>query len=314
MKKLAIVIAVFCSFLPLPSFGQNGYAYFYFEGDQQTPFYVKVEGQMQPRYGQNHFIIPDLGAGYTHFEILFQQNEYPAQKFLLDVPDGGFRGFALKKINDKQFALYDLQQKKYILAGNKKEDDAAPEFNNIPVEPTAVAVKKKRVPKQTDQPGSLALFSGDTTLVLPDNSAAANGNKGKDTASQDVFLKGIVLNDNTNSDQVIIRDAGTLPPVANTDCPNAMSNEEFENFALKLLNKDEDDSRLKFLKKETNNHCFSTEQVRIIVKNLKGQSARYEAVKLLYRHTSDQEHYQELESLFNTPFLKEKFAQIINPK
>lgn len=309
MKRLALIGVVLISLLSVPSFGQHGYAYFYFEGDQQTPFYVKVEGQMQPRYGQNHFIIPDLGEGYTHFEILFQQNEYPPQEFLLDVPDGGFRGFALRKVNDQQFALYDLQQKKYILAGNKKEDDVAPKFDEIPVAQPSLAPKRKKNRIGTRE--VLPLLNGDTTIVLPENNA-------KDTTPLDTeatFMKGVVLNGGkTSPESDIKRDAGSLPLVANTDCPNAMSNEDFENFALKLLNKEEDESRLKFLKKETDNYCFSTEQVRIIAKNLKGQSARYEAVKMLYSHTSDQKNYGKLESLFNTPFLKEKFAQIINPK
>lgn len=312
MKRFLLLSALLLWPFCLQVFGQHGYAYFYFEGNQETPFYVKVEGQMQPRYGQNYFIIPNLGEGYTHFEILFQQNKYPPQKFLLDVPDGGFRGFTLHKVNDKQFSLFDIQQRKYIIAGNKKEDDKAPVFGqhffDTPEESPVALEKPKKIRRNTDA-GSLSLMNSDTNLVLPEK-------KLKQTAPQtmaDSFMDGIVLNRQGEGGDAIERAAGGLPPVANTDCPNAMSNETFETLALRLLRKDDDDNRLKMLKKEMNNYCFSTEQVRIIASSLSGQSARYEAVKILYRHTSDQENYGKLESLFNTPFLKQKFAQIINP-
>lgn len=298
------------------AFGQHGYAYFYFEGDQETPFYIKVEGQMQPRYGQNYFIIPNLGAGYTNFEILFQQNQYPPQKFLLDVPDGGFRGFTLHKINDKQFSLFDLQQRRYIIAGNKKEDDKAPVsgqyFYDAPQEEElSVVPEKTKKPRRSINEGSLSLMNDDTDIVLPEKKVK-KPDSGK---TADSFLDGIVLNQQEAEEEGVVagRTAGGLPPVANSDCPDAMSNEAFETFALRLLRKDDDDSRLKMLKKEMNNYCFSTEQVRIIASNLKGQSSRYEAVKQLYLHTSDQENYGKLESLFNTPFLKQKFVEILNP-
>src|SRR5689334_14604448 len=97
----------------------GNYAYVYIEGDKQTPFYVKLEGQMLPRLGKNYCLIPNLAAGVTNIEILFQQNAYPAQKFAINIPDGGNRGFVLQKVNDRQFALYDLTQGNYIVSGNK---------------------------------------------------------------------------------------------------------------------------------------------------------------------------------------------------
>ena len=105
-----------------------------------------------------------------------------------------------------------------------------------------------------------------------------------------------------------------LPPVPNTDCPNAMDNEVFEGLAIQFLNKQDDDSKLKFLKENKKNHCFSTEQVRILGKNMDTQSGRFEEVKMLYIQTSDQESYGKLEELFNTEFLKSKFRELVKPK
>ncbi|HET8573302.1 MAG TPA: DUF4476 domain-containing protein [Edaphocola sp.] len=318
MKRIALVVLFFV-LSGSYAVAQNDYSYFYFEGDQQTPFYVKVEGKMQPRYGQNHFIIPDLAEGYTHFEILFQQNEYPPQKFFLEVPGNGFRGFVLHKINDEQFALLDLQQQKYIPADNTKEEGAAGMLSPLsdaspavtPAFKPASETGRDKRRRHEDMNGRLALLAGDTVIRLSDNNDTVPAGREQKMTADGSFLNGIVLNGNNN--EINAKTDGSLPPVPNTDCPNAMSNEEFEGFALKLLDRDGDDNRLKYLKKQLNIYCFSTEQVRIIAKNLTMQSSRYEAVKMLYRHTSDQENYSRLESLFNTPFLKEKFNAILHP-
>ena len=89
------------------------YSYIYIQGDKITPFYVKLDGQMQPRYGKNHCIVPMLKAGPVGIEILFQQNEYPAEKFTIDVPGSGPVGFLLDK-QDSGYVLYDLKKKNYL--------------------------------------------------------------------------------------------------------------------------------------------------------------------------------------------------------
>lgn len=104
------------------SFAQK-YATIYIQGDMETPIYVKVEGKMMERLASDYFIIPHLDAGYTKVEVLFQQNKYPAQEFLIAIPSSGIRGFVLQRINSQTFGLYDIEQKRIIKANNKKEDD-----------------------------------------------------------------------------------------------------------------------------------------------------------------------------------------------
>jgi hypothetical protein len=89
------------------------FSYLYIQGDKETPFYVKMEGKMLPRYGKNYCIISELNPGPVHLEILFQQRIFPSQKFTIQVPENGSRGFLLNK-QEHGFALYDLQQKKYL--------------------------------------------------------------------------------------------------------------------------------------------------------------------------------------------------------
>ena len=88
-------------------------AFIYIQGDKATPFYVKLQGKMQPRYGKNYCIISGLPAGGQEIEILFQQNIYPPQAFSIPVAENGYRSLMLTK-KDKEYELYDLATGSYI--------------------------------------------------------------------------------------------------------------------------------------------------------------------------------------------------------
>ena len=103
----------FCSILYVTNVVAQPFSYIYIQGDKTTPFYVKTEGKMQPRYGKNHCIISSLTAGKTNIEILFQQNAFPAEQFTIDVPENGYKGYMLDK-KENGFALYDLKTKTYL--------------------------------------------------------------------------------------------------------------------------------------------------------------------------------------------------------
>jgi hypothetical protein len=269
------------------------------------------------------------------------------------VPKSGSRGFVLHKINDRQFALYDLQQKRYIISGNTKEDDHAPEITkyapdaagqqspkNTALHTTEgglpefnpAAPSKENAPSAVPAADSTPRFLNDIEL----NASPAMANQNAETTS--------LSDKESTKEQKISRkrarsgkgDLSALPalkynddmeleennqPVtegqpentirdAVTGCPGPMDNDEFENFALEFLDRPDDDQKLKFLRKNKDTHCFSAEQVRIITKSLDSQSGRYEAAKMLYNKTADQENFGKLESLFNTPFLKTKFKEI----
>ena len=89
------------------------FSYVYIQGDKNIPFYVKLEGQMMPRYGKNYCILSELSPGLIHIEILFQQHAFHPKKFTIRVPENGYRGFMLYK-QDTTFVLYDLLAKKYL--------------------------------------------------------------------------------------------------------------------------------------------------------------------------------------------------------
>lgn len=342
--------------LPLKGLMAKDYAYIYIEGDKQTPFYVKLEGQMMPRLGKNYFIIPNLDAGISNIEILFQQNLYPPQKFTVKIPEGGYRGFVLKKVSVNQFALYDMQQGFYLVTGNSINDDKILPQHAQPTPAVTGTVAAA---------GSTAVVAGDLPAFTPAPKTTKTTTKPKPEVKSEPaaagntdprFLDGIELNTAAGATtagtvaatktikkgRTILPDYDTtlaaapadefgqketaMPPqsnsteplvavgIANSDCKAAMTNEEFEGFATKILDETTDDDKLKVLNKERNRHCFTTEQVRIIANNLETQSGRYEVTRILFARTSDQDNYPKLEALFKTNYLKDKFREIMNPK
>lgn len=126
--RLLKIVVLFACMAVVLSAGARGFSYVYIQGDKATPFYVKFEDQMMPRYGKNYNIIPQLVPGPINVQILFQQNAYPPQRFTIMVPESGFRGFLLLQ-KAGSFSLYDIHQQFYLLPGNRAEDDRVVPYN-----------------------------------------------------------------------------------------------------------------------------------------------------------------------------------------
>ena len=346
MKKQILSLLLLVLFAMQAAIAKD-YAYIYIEGDKQTPFYVKLEGQMMPRLGKNYCILSNMDAGVSNIEILFQQNQFPPQEFVIKVPEGGSRGFLLKKVNDRQFALYDIQQGFYIVSGNNINDDrlvpnASPAestvVSNIPAQtsapsvdlPAFVPTAKVKGAKAVKPEAASATSSNNRTFI---NDIELNTDANVPAATVPVVVtspkkikKGeTIVSDTTQNlaaaeadefDDAKKKDDSTLvaPGIPNSDCKTAMSNEAFEDFATKILDQTTDDDKLKVLMKSKDRSCFTTEQVRIIANNFETQSGRYEVARVLFSRTSDQDNYPRLEALFKTNYLRDKFKEIMNPK
>lgn len=159
LKTLLRYVLFFAAFVTCVNTWGQDFSYVYIQGDKQTPFYVKFEDEMLPRYGKNYYIIPELAPGPMSIQVLFQQNQYPPQKFVVQVPENGFRGFLLTR-KSEQFFLYDIHQNFYLPAGNKAEDDHAPVIAETSVttvqEPTPPPVPEKPVAVTKNKPAKQA--------------------------------------------------------------------------------------------------------------------------------------------------------------
>lgn len=122
---LCLILTGFCAF----SQDLND-AVVYIQSDKETPIYVKVEGRMMERYSKNYVVLGNLASGPLNLEILFQQNKYPNQKFILNIPPSSQRSLVLKKLDQNKFALYDLNYGIYLNNGNRLEEDISGSDND----------------------------------------------------------------------------------------------------------------------------------------------------------------------------------------
>ncbi len=325
------IIALFATFFTLILFSKElqaeRFAYVYIQGDKSIPFYVKFEGEMLPRFGKNYYIISELAPGPITLEVLFQQNAYPAQKFMVQVPDGGFRGFLLMQ-KDGSFKLYDIHRQFYLPAGNTIEDDhielsAIPAYaNNVytPVvpgplsnngpgnkgelqeEPIVAPVKAKQSPKVVKAKPS-------TTVKEPSKIIVEE--------SGPSFIGDIELRNNkTQGGNNMLPAGGTTAvvrnkvAVINSDCPTAMSNNQFD-VLLKRVNNKTSTERLKVIFDKLDN-CFTSNQIRILVKTLSGDDQRFTLLKKAYPRVTDQSAFENLETLLSGQEWKGYFREMIH--
>jgi hypothetical protein len=123
LKKISYALLLVSCITAARSYSEpSNSSFLYIQGDKKTPFYVKVGGEMLPKYGKNYYVISQLPAGVLGLDIIFQQNVYPQQHFVIQVPENGYREFTLNK-SDHGFVLYDMQQKTNLSSGNNEDYD-----------------------------------------------------------------------------------------------------------------------------------------------------------------------------------------------
>ncbi|RQO31279.1 hypothetical protein DBR32_04740 [Taibaiella sp. KBW10] len=333
MKK----ILLFCSLMGLGqitiSAQEKNDAFVYIQGDKQTPIYVKMEGEMQARYSKDFAILNGLAAGPLHLEVLFQQNAYPAQKFILNIAPSGQRSLVLKKLNNTQFALYDLNNGHYINAGNKVEDDVITTDPNkelqdmlaVNKEPDVANTGKEIADPVQEVPETKPVKAAKpkkekkvVVVAAPEDTPATPATKedtrfldfemNKEAAANAEKQKGNKRNKKEEPEQAVTIEATPEKPVKKTiNCEEGMTEAAFNAFAQRLEDRTDEENKLSYVQKYGKAFCFSTEQVRVVALSFNSQSSRYEVARVLKPRVSDIDHYTELLSLFNTNYLKERF-------
>ena len=311
MKKyIQALLLLLCS---VSASAANGnFSYLYIQGDKKTPFYVKLEDAMQPRYGKNYCIIPKLAPGPAHLEILFQQNVHPAQKFTVMIPEGGHRGFLLVKL-DGGYSLYDLQSGFYLPAGNKAEDD------RLPATPVATAVSTARGLETPPQKGPSVKTGESMRRVF--HAAAAQAQKKKQPATEGpkpatdgkpVFIGDLELGRGArdSTDGAAIGQNGDVPAIVNTDCPAPISTAEFGKVFSAMSAYRSDEGRLEYMYGQME-HCYETWQARTLAGKLSGDAARFALLRKIYPRISDQSAFPLLDDLLTTETWKAEFNKLI---
>ncbi|RYE19453.1 MAG: DUF4476 domain-containing protein [Sphingobacteriales bacterium] len=322
-------IAVACSllFLSVQVFAEK-FSYVYVQGDKNIPFYVKFEGEMLPRFGKNYYIISELAPGPISIEILFQQNAYPAQKFIVQVPESSFRGFLLMQ-KDGTFKLYDIHRQFYLSPDNKIEDDKVdlppvPAYANnnfTPVVPTPIAQKEPATEEVISKPAPKPLVKKPTATVskikVPakpvSNIVVNNADEGPS------FIGDMELKNNKTQQGGNMMPAGGNKATANnsnklavinSDCPSAMSNNQFD-VLLKRVNSRAASEKLKVIFDKMDN-CFTSNQIKILTKTLQGDDQRFTLLKKAYPRVTDQSAFEALENLLSGEDWKGYFRDMVH--
>lgn len=314
------LLLLLCSLTLTVQVWAQDFSYIYIQGDKETPFYVKFEGEMLPRYGKNYIIIPMLAPGPVNIEVLFQQNRYPAQKYVIQVPESGFRGFILKN-NSGTFSLYDIYQKYYIHPGNKAIDDKSPDSDPsekfVTTNTALASTTNSPTPKTTStnttsrptQPSSnspkfiadIQINSGNNTSNSGAKSVVAQTYKPTTTQEQND-----VVVDDKSTDVV---NNSNEPAIINSDCPQEMGNSDFEDIYKRAIDKSEK-QRLKYLLSQMN-LCYSTSQARSLALILSNDPEKYTFLKRVYPRITDQSAFPPLENLLSTNEWKSYFRLIL---
>jgi hypothetical protein len=311
MKYLLSVLA-FLTFLS-PALGKETFSYLYIQGDKQTPFYVKLEGEMQPRFGKNYCIVPQLAAGPTNIEILFQQNAFPPQKFTVLIPEAGSRGFLLVK-KEEGFSLYDLQQGFYLPAGNSASDDHVPAqavprtAENVTPEMTVAARDTTVVGKAVAAKKPVSKEKLQHKVAKPKPVAA----KPVAAAAGPQFIPGIEL---SKSGESVSETKQPIAPktmaILNSDCPTAISSTEFKSIFSAMSANSSDEERLGYILGRLD-LCYESWQARALAQMLASDAARFTLLKKIYPRITDQGSFPLLDDLLTSETWKAEFARLVH--
>ncbi|RYD97409.1 MAG: DUF4476 domain-containing protein [Sphingobacteriales bacterium] len=348
MIKKTILIWLCLVLCGLVAFSQDlNDAVVYIQSDKETPIYVKVEGQMMERYSKNYVVLGNLASGPLNLEILFQQNKYPNQKFVLNIPPSSQRSLVLKKTDQNQFALYDLNYGIYLNNGNRLEDDISgsdKEYQNtvlatntttpkaetlkeIPAEkPKKEKAVVQKVKKEQRVEEDIPEFTApeavqqqqeaepaQASTEKPKKSKRSRADRAEGSAGDERFLDFEMDKKESNTGNSKSGTAKNTAPGSNSKCTEAASESQFDNFASLLNTSDDEEIKLGIVRKNAARYCFNTDQVRTIAMNFDSQSSRYEVARVLKAKVVDVDNYAKLSSLFNTNFLKERFKnEVVN--
>jgi hypothetical protein len=324
MQKLLYRLAWILTLNPISSYAQD-FSYVYIQGDKKTPLYVKVEGEMAPRYGKNYALLSRLAPGPLNIDILFQQNEYPPLHFTVMVPENGQRAFMVNKKGDN-FTLYDLEQHFDLKPDNDISDDHLPkEINNrtiaaaIPAETPA----SPEIPDTAAEQGNIKVWE-DPAEKSPEEKQMKPATRTADTPAAGNASPGFI--DHITFDNEQNRNPGntTTPAkgdtdnnsnstaeIRNSDCESVIAADAFNRLYHLITAKHTEEERLGLFLEALKQNCFSTAMTGKVVTLLTTDAARFSALKNAYPKITDQSGFATLGAMLAEEEWKAYFDDMV---
>lgn len=104
-KKYCILCFLFA--VSIGAIAQENH-FIYLQTENNQLFYVKLNGKVVSSSSAGYLILPALPDGPLQLTIGFPRNEFPEEKFDLQIANQN-KGFLLKNMNDKGWVLFNLQ-------------------------------------------------------------------------------------------------------------------------------------------------------------------------------------------------------------
>jgi hypothetical protein len=142
MKKIsALLVFLMCC---QAAFTQQVY-FVYLQTEGGQPFFLKMNEEVRSSNSSGYLILSRLRDSFYTFSIGFPQNKWPEQTYTVAIA-GRDKGFVLKKEDDNNWALIDLQTEQRIAGGTSSGR------RQVRTEPKEVSAFTNILSKATDDP------------------------------------------------------------------------------------------------------------------------------------------------------------------
>jgi hypothetical protein len=303
-KSFLLLCVVLCTFI-----AQAQQAYIYLEPIKGMPCKVILNQKEVTFMTKNYFLVTLDKEGEQNLEIVFGNNTYPKQSFVVDAIKGGAYGFKLAKTAEDKFYLLDMVNNGKIIEPNTAVNIGLTTDDNIvhffdPTTTANVIVQNddKRKPKNRKQ-----------------NQTAKEMNALQSELSKAKKVYGIVEVITSNTNDAEPKTSITTSPEniktkakesAVSKCSTFSTETEVNTFVEKLDQKNDDESKLILVKKRSFTGCLKSSQVYAIAQSFNTQYGRFSAVKFLKYQMDETENLIVLESLFKTENYKSKLREL----
>lgn len=301
-KSFLLFCVVLCTLI-----AQAQQAYIYLEPIKGIPCKVILNQKEVTFMTKNYFLVTLDKEGEQNLEIVFGNNTYPKQTFIVDATQGGAYGYKLAKTGEDKFYLLDLVNNGKIIETNTSVNIGLTTEDNIvhlydPSVTTTVISEDKRKPKNRKQ---------------KQTEKEMNALQSELSTAKKEYGIVEVIRSNTN-DTEPTRSNTTTPENINTKtkesvvsrCSNFSSETEVNTFVEKLDQKNDDESKLILVKKRSFTGCLKSSQVYAIAQSFNTQYGRFSAVKFLKTQMDETESLIILEPLFKTESYKSKLREL----
>lgn len=120
--------------------------FIFIQSDNKQPFYVSLNSKLYSSTASGYVIIPKLSEGNYNLTVGFEQNSFPEQTFTCVIQNKDL-GFDLKNLNERGWALFNLQTLDLTMASTSNSNvvaNALIENSNTKAQPAVITFEKKK--------------------------------------------------------------------------------------------------------------------------------------------------------------------------